>query len=229
MFDFAATVRKMRSGFDLPPAENLLNIPRDVQSMHVTKETLNLELLPKFKELKSLAAHNVNDDCFEKICVAKQVSYISINSVKLKNLDSFSNLSNLEGLEITSNTKVSSLAWLTSLRSLQVFALADCPITIDLAPIGSCEELRFIWLSSSHSKPMRIASLDPLRNLEKLETLIIKNARVGDKKLSGLHSLKKLVKVELPDFFSGKEFLALAAALPDAQGYWLDQYRNKMT
>jgi hypothetical protein len=86
-----------------------------------------------------------------------------------------------------------------------------------------------MWLSSSHSKPMRIGSLDPLRNLQKLETLIIKNARLGDKKLSGLHPLKKLIKVELPDFFSGKEFLALAAALPDAKGYWLDQHRNRMT
>jgi hypothetical protein len=227
MFDFAAAFMKMRLGFELPPAADLLNIPTDVQSVHITKKTLNLAFLPDFKELKSVAAHDVNEDCIEKICLAKHLTHISMNAWGLKNLDSLSRLSNLEGIEITDNTKVSSLAWLTSLRSLQVFALADCPITVDLAPIGACEELRFIWLSSSHSKPMRIASLDALSRLSKLENLIVKNARVGDRKLTGLHPLKNLVKLELPDFFSHKEFLALATALPSAEGYWLDQHKNR--
>jgi Leucine-rich repeat (LRR) protein len=227
MFDYASEFKKMRSGLEFSVAENLLGISTEIQSLQVTKKTLNLDLLPDLKHIKYLTAHDVDDVCFKQICLAKQITHLSINAYGVKDVDPLGNLSNLEGLEVTDNTKASSLAWLASLSSLKVLALANCPITVDISPIGSCKEIHFIWLSSAYSKPMRINSLDAFSGLARLENLRMQNTRVLDKRLSGLHSLENLAKIELPDFFPAKEFLALAAALPQATGRWLDLHKKK--
>ena len=225
MFNYRATFKKMHAGFDIQPVENLLDVPSDLQAIHVTKYTLNLDVLRTLKQVKFLSAHAINDICLKQICLATQLTHLSVNAYSVKDLGPLSNLTNLEGLELTDNTKAYAVDWLTSLTALQVFALADCPIIIDIAPIAACTEMRYVWLSSGHSKPIRVDSLDPLSALSKLETLIIKNGRVADRKLSGLHSTSNLTTVDVPNNFPKKEFLALADALPNAKGYWLDAYR----
>lgn len=226
MFDHAAVFKKMRSGFDMEPIANLSDVPPGLEAIHITKATLNLELLCNLKNLRFLSAHAITDKCLKQICLAPQITHLSANAYGIKDLQPLSNLINLQGLELTDNTKANSINWLSSLTALQVFALADCPVTIDIAPITACTSMRYIWLSSSHTKPIRITSLDPLSALSQLECLIIKNARVADRKLSGLHLLQKLATIELPDFFPKEEFLALGDALPNAKGYWLDIHKQ---
>lgn len=216
----------MRGGPQAPSVKNLADVSSDVAIIKITKDTLNLDLLPNFPKLRFLSAYDVDVQSFEIICSAINLTHLSINTAGLKSLDRLAGLINLHGLEVTDNTKIDSLAWLSALESLHVFLLANCPVSVDLFPIKSCKELRCLWLSSSYSKPMRINSLDPLGHLAKLESLFLKNVRVADKKLSALRSLDALVKVELPDFFPKKEFLELAASLPAAKGYWLDMHKQ---
>ncbi len=143
------------------------------------------------------------------------------NTFGIADFDALRNLVNLKGMELTDNTKVTSLNGLEALTELQVLALVNCPINVDLGPISAAKDLRYLWLSSRYQKPMVVSSLSPLSSLTRLERLKLTNVRVEDQRLTPLLKLENLVELELPTFFPREEFVALAESLPNAKGHWL--------
>ncbi|MFZ6730520.1 hypothetical protein ACO0LG_01160 [Undibacterium sp. Ji42W] len=224
MFDHMYVYGLMRKGFDIEPAISLLDVPDNIEVLHVTKNTLALDRLPTLANLRHLCAHDINDAKFNQLCEASQVTHFSVNAYGITDVQKLGNLVNLQGLELSDNTKISTLNGLEKLTALQVFALAASPVSIDLAPLSACTELRNLWLSSSQAKPMRINSLLPLSTVTKLERLKLANVRVADCKLGALHNLTMLAELDLPNFFPIEEFIALRLALPHAKGHWLNKY-----
>ncbi len=78
----------------------------------------------------------------------------------------------------------------------------------------------------SDSRPLRVRSLDPLAGLTRLARLRLASLRVADGGLAPLHGLLGLRDVFVADMFSPWEMRALATALPEARGEWLDAYRR---
>ncbi len=227
MRDYKEILRQLNRGFELPPEASLANAPADVQILHVTKDTVALDRLPKLENLRFLCAHNFKDAQFQQICEASQVTHFSANVFGVKELHPIGGLVNLVALDLSDNTKATSLEWLSRLTKLQILVLDNCPISVDLTPISACTNLRYIWLSSRYKKPMCVPSLIPLSGLTRLEKINLTNVRVEDRKLRALHSLNELAEIELPDFFPHEEFIALANALPNARGRWLDAHKLK--
>lgn len=223
MFDFKEILRQLRCGYDIQPAVSLLDVPEDIQTLHVTKKTLALERLPHFANLRFLNAHDIRDTHFHHICSASQITHLGANLFGVKELHELRNLVNLRGLNISDNTKATSLSGFDALTKLELLVLENCPISVDLAPLSACKDLRYLWLSSRYAKAMRVNSLSALSDLTKLERINFTNVRVEDCRLTPLHKLNNLVEIELPNFFPREEFVALASALPNARGRWLDK------
>ena len=68
--------------------------------------------------------------------------------------------------------------------------------------------------------------LSPLAGLAGLARLRLASLRVADASLRALHGLLGLRDVFVADMFPPEEMRALAAALPEARGEWLDTYRR---
>jgi hypothetical protein len=209
-------------GVDPEPAITLLDVPEDVQVVHVTRSTQRLDLLPGFRNLRVLYAHDMDNPSFHAICSAVQIVHLDANIFGVTSIDELSRLTNLCKLELEGNTKISSIACIGVMKKLQSLSFNNCPVTIDLDALSACKELKYLSLSSRYAKAMKIASLAPLSALDKLERIALVNVRVGDKKLTPLHALIKLTQLELPIFFPNGEFAALAKALPNARGRWID-------
>lgn len=213
--------RFTRRGFDRPPELSLEDVPDDVEVLHITGKTLGLERLPYFPNLRTINAHDIADSDFASICNASQITHLSANIHRMSDIESVERLSNLQVLELTDNSKLDNLNGIKPLDKLIALALVNCPVTISLDPISECKALQFLWLSSAYEKSMRVNSLLPLSELIELEVVYLQNVRVVDRKLSPLLNLPKLTQVELPNFFSKREFDALAHSFPNLQGRWL--------
>lgn len=219
--------RSIRLGFDIPPVGDLSRVQRTETVLHVTRHTRGLDRLLEFICLRTLNAHDMTNADFQSLCKAEHIEYFGANIFGVTTLDGIENLVNLKGLELTDNTQLKDITRIGKLSKLEVFALANCPITIDLAALSMCNNLRCIWLSSSYAKPMRVQSLAPLAVLSNLEVLKIKNVRVMDKKLKSLCNLRQLKVLELPDYFTLAEFSALEIALPNTTGRWKQRIESK--
>ena len=68
---------------------------------------------------------------------------------------------------------------------------------------------------------MRVRSLEPLRDLERLEYLFLTNLRVHDGSLHPLHGLRRLRFLQCARYYAQGEFTELAASRPELRGNWL--------
>lgn len=226
MFDRKEATRELRLRPEEEQARSLADVPDDIQRLWVTEKTRALERLPSLSQLRFLNASEIREAQFQQICAASQITHLSANIYGIKSIRSLQNLVNLQVLKLTDDTKLTSLEGLEALTKLQLLYILNCPVTVDLAPLATCKELRYLGLENNYAKPMRLKSLSPLSGLTQLEGLCFTNIRVEDRSLAALHKLANLVDVTLPNFFSHKEFLALADALPHATGRWLDLHKQ---
>jgi len=198
-------------------ATSLEDVPADVAAVHVTTETRALERLSELPRLRYLYASQLRAADFAAICRAPQVTHLSANVAEVRSLEPVGALTNLVALMLHQNTKVPSLYGIEQLKKLQLLSLANFAVTVDLTPLSSCRDLRFIWLSGTTWTPMRVPSLAPLAPLSSLGWLTMSGVRVKDRSLKPLHSLKSLSEVRLTNF-PDSELFALAKALPDYDG-----------
>jgi hypothetical protein len=225
MLDTTVELQKLRHGS--PECHSLDTVSPAVESLYITKRTKALERLPELRQLKYLAAAELEEGQFEIVCTARQVTHLEANVFPVASLASLAQLTNLKVLSLYENTRICSLAGIEALQKLQILSLANFPVAVVLDPLCSCKDLRSLWLSGTTWAAMRVPSLQPLAGLTNLERLMLPSVRVKDKKLTPLHSLAKLVETNLPNFFPASEFVALAAAVPSARGKWLDFHASK--
>ena len=225
MLDIAAELHKLRHG--APECASLEFVSPDTESLYVTGRTKALDRLPQLSKLRHLAAAELEEQHFEIICTASQVTHVEVNVFPVKSLVSVSRLNNVVVLSLFENTKLSSLAGIESLQNLKILSLANFAVAVSLEPLSSCKSLQSLWLSGTTWSPMRVPSLLPLASLVNLERLMLPSVRVKDRRLTPLHSLARLEETKLPNFFPASEFAALAAAVPGARGKWLEFHGNK--
>ena len=203
-----------------PDATNVDDVGLSEQGVTISRKTRNLERLAERPALRYLVARGPNDGMLFSIGTATSVEDLSLSGGTMTDLNPLSSLLKLSRLSISVASRLRSLDGIEGLTSLQYLSMWRCAALTSIAPLAGLRRLRLVFLDGNMYAPMRIDSLTPLAELHDLEVIKLQNVRVRDRDLRPLHALKKLRRLELPDFFPRREFDALAAALPTVQGRW---------
>lgn len=144
---------------------------------------------------------------------------------RLNDLAAIAALTQLEHLAIVGSS-LRSLAGLEHLRNLRSLILfGNCNFG-DIGALQRLDRLDTLCLEGGFSKQLVLTSLAPLAHLENLQRLRLASVRVQDGSLRPLHGLHALRDVFIAKTFSAAEFRALARALPDVRGEFVDSFRE---
>lgn len=135
-------------------------------------------------------------------------------------LQPLARLRQLRRLVVRDATRIIDLEWTRAL-TLESLALENLSSVRSLEPLVDQPALRALGVEGAMWTAMRVHSLEPLRNLERLEYLFLTNLRVQDGSLRPLHGLPRLRFLQCARYYADGEFAALAAARPGLQGNWL--------
>jgi hypothetical protein len=149
-----------------------------------------------------------------------------IHNLRVEDLTAFAALTDLQDLSIAGSPKVRSLSGIETLRKLRRLILFDTCNYGDLDAVETLSDLEALCIEGGFSKPLRISTLGPLQQLKNLKRLRLASIRVVDGSLRPLHGLGSLRQVFIAKVFSPDEFRALAAALPQVRGEFVDTFRS---
>ena len=221
--------------FDLPsheicapfaPASLLAEVPLTATDIVVAKNAEDIDRLPAFRCLTSLWINGVSEAAVNVVASLTSLRHLVIWNLRAADLRLVSGLRNLERLAIVHSAKVRSLSGLEALTSLrELITFGSCNFA-SLEEIGCLSALDTLCLEGGFSKPLRVTSLSPLAGLTQLRRLRLASIRVEDKSLRPLHGLAALRDVFVAKMFPAAELRALAKALPEVQGEYVDEFRT---
>jgi hypothetical protein len=205
---------------DLPSSTRVLRLRR-VRKSHCG--------VGKLRELRQLWAHDVDQSYLDELCELTSLESVYLERVTATDLTPLVALKNLSHLMVLGATKVSDLSWISQLHSLRALALENLKLASDLQPLASLSELSALAVEGSMWTAMRVATLQPLANLMRLESLFLTNLRVQDRSLQALHTLRQLRVLQCAKFYPREEFIKLQLALPALQCGWFEAARRQKT
>lgn len=118
----------------------------------------------------------------------------------LKSLDALANLSSLESLFVGSGASVKSIAPIATLTGLESLAVENFQKISDYSAISNLQNLKSLEISGDGLSPkfIHIESLEFLRQMPGLTSLVILVARLKSKDYSPILSLKSITHLSLP-------------------------------
>jgi len=136
---------------------------------------------------------------FESLAAQVQLNMLRVKWGNYESLDALEEMHELTTLRLGGASSLRSLAPLARLPQLRVLGVESLRYVHDLTPLGSLLELRDLGVGGDWKSP-RIAHVDSfgfLRNLKKLERLILHTIIVDDLDYSPLLSLDSLTEVRV--------------------------------
>lgn len=176
--------------------------------------------------LTHLWISGVNAGAAEVVGRMTHLRRLVVHDLKVGDLRPFGTLSGLEDLSVAGSTKLKSIAGVDALTRLRRLVLFDNGPYPDVDALAALDALETLAVEGGFSKSLVIPSLRPLEGLTNLRRLRLASVKVTDGSLKPLHRLSALREVFIARAFSPEEFAALAVALPEARGAWLDSYRS---
>jgi hypothetical protein len=173
--------------------------------------------LHRYTAIRRLWASQVDAAFLDEIAAMPALEMLSLQRVTAINLQP---LVRLRRLIVRDATRVVDLEWTRAL-ALESLALENLKSVCSLEPLADQHGLRALAVEGAMWTAMRVHSLEPLRNLERLEYLFLTNLRVRDGSLRPLHGLARLRFLQCARYYADGEFALLATARPDLQGNWL--------
>ncbi|KAL0217150.1 hypothetical protein RCL1_007633 [Eukaryota sp. TZLM3-RCL] len=148
--------------------------------------------ISKFTNLESLDLSNVKlpgnnqitDISFLSSCI--KLRSLSLCSSKVTDLGPLSHLSNSLQFLSLSNTLISDLSQLSSLKALEFLSLSNNNIT-DISPLSSLRNLTTLYLRKT-----KISNLRPLRNLTKLYSLDVRETLLPEEQQEEVFGLSNV-------------------------------------
>jgi hypothetical protein len=176
--------------------------------------------LHRYTAIRRLWASQVDAAFLDEIAAMPALEMLSLQRVTAINLQPLARLLRLRRLIVRDATRVVDLEWTRAL-TLESLALENLKSVCSLEPLADQHGLRGLGVEGAMWTAMRVHSLEPLRNLERLEYLFLTNLRVRDGLLRPLHGLTRLRFLQCARYYADGEFALLATARPDLQGNWL--------
>jgi hypothetical protein len=176
--------------------------------------------LHRYTAIRRLWASKVDTAFLDEIAAMPALETLSLQRVTAIGLQPLARLRQLRRLIVRDATRVVDLEWTRAL-ALESLALENLRSVCSLEPLAEQHGLRALGVEGAMWSAMRVHSLEPLRNLERLEYLFLTNLRVRDGSLRPLHDLTRLRFLQCARYYDHSEFAALAVARPELEGNWL--------
>jgi hypothetical protein len=217
--------------FDLDKRPKLVmtldGVADDVEELTLLRQQKSHRGLSKFKRLKHLWAGRVNQEMIEEISGLPELEILRIKNMSATSLEPLARNKKLKRLIIKGGNKVPDMEWTRGLSpTLEVLHLESLFRATDIGPIGTLTQLKTLGLEGGIDRKLELKSLEPLGALSTLQYLFLAAARVADKSLEPLYSLRKLRHLSCGAYFPDKEFTALGEALPGLDCSWIDMIRR---
>lgn len=209
-----------------PAATTLAEIENGARVAALDGRRVEVAGLPPSHALETLWASRVGRDAAVAIGQLPALSRLVIHDYREADLSPLAGLGVLTSLAVAGSPKLRDLAGLERLTGLTELILFDNCNYTHLAPLAGLGHLETLCLEGGFSKPLRVETLAPLAWLTRLRRLRLASIRVEDKSLAPLHGLTALREVFVAATFPKAELAAMAAALPEAGGEFLDSQRQ---
>ena len=170
--------------------------------------------------IRRLWASQVDAAFLDEIAAMPALETLSLERVTATDLQPLARLQQLRRLVVRDATRIGDLEWTRAL-ALESLALENLRSVHSLESLADQRGLRALGVEGAMWTSMRVRSLEPLRDLERLEYLFLTNLRVHDGSLHPLHGLRRLRFLQCARYYAQGEFTELAASRPELRGNWL--------
>lgn len=195
------------------------------ECLAVDGREIDLEMLAGLTALRYLWTSRLTLPGAEAVGQLVQLDRFVVHEYRPADLRPLSPLRKLTRLAIVGSPALKSLEGLEALTNLRQLILLGNSYYSDLSPLASLVNLETLCVEGGLYKNLKVDSLGPLARLTRLTRLRLAGIQVLDKSLKPLHGLTRLRSVFIARNLPKPELRALAAALPEAKGEFLDTYR----
>jgi hypothetical protein len=196
-------------------AESLEGVPDDARYLKVAGDA-DIGRLGEMSELEALLLFKPSKSALSVLRRLKNLRFLGVGSPRQETIDALADLRSLEVVQIGLGRQVTSLRPLAALEDLKSLSISETRPVSSLEDLGPLRSLRCLEVNGEMYRDLKLPTLDPLRHLVSLRSLVLQNVSVGDRSLAPISELR-LSFLFVPNKFSTEEFARLAAALPDAQ------------
>jgi hypothetical protein len=195
-----------------------------VVRLRLTAGAKNIEKIPSYRNLKALWCFDIGAPALDAICQSSPLESLYIENIKAGDLSALRKLTALTVLGLERSSKVTSLADVAAIDSLEGLAVTHFKNVHDLAPLARLKKLRSLAVAGSMWTAMRVTTFQPLAELRGLEYLHLTNIKPDDGSLEPLERLQSLKKLEIANFYPLAAFARLARKLPSTECQWFRPY-----
>ncbi|MFV1009481.1 NEAT domain-containing protein [Bacillus cereus] len=164
---------------------NKYNLKRADLNTPITKEDLL-----KVKSLIVVEAKSKGIQDVSGLEYMTNLEYLTLEEVKLENMQFISKLRKLKSLSITYG-ELEDIGPLAKLEHIEFLTLRNNKIS-DLSPLSQMKKIKLLDLNSNYIK-----NIKPLFTVKSLRTLTLANNQISNAGLEGIHQLKNLKKFEI--------------------------------
>lgn len=162
-----------------------------------------------------ITVFGANKSDFEIICKNISANILEIAYCTFDDLSDLRFIRGLKNLKIHSNTKLRTLESIQKLSDLDTVFVSDVPKIDDLSPISSLKNISTFGICGGMHASIKLKSLEPLSQLEKLKEFYIVSARVLEGGLRPLKKCRSLKHLSVSNQFKTEDYAYLLAIRPD--------------
>ncbi|SFJ76671.1 hypothetical protein [Myroides guanonis] len=202
---------------NLPQKPNVLttdlnDFDKNEKSLYMSTSAKNIERLKELS-IENLWLIGANDKELRKILPLVNLKYLNIYQVLAKDLTILETLDKTETIILNWNTKSTSLWDISKNKVLKTLEITDFSKLEEIDQLSLAAQISDLTLGGGHNKPLKIKSINSLKNLTNLKTLSLTNLKIADDTLQPLGHLNNLETLFLSNQFETKEYAWLATRL----------------
>lgn len=217
--------KKYREWLDWPQCIlSTKDINQSSNIVHFYREKNSHKNLSEFKKITHLLAKQVNQSFLEEISKLEDLEFLDMEKVTAENFDSLKKLKRLRYLRLDGVKKAREFKPLVEIPSLEKLFIESASKLHSIDFLKDANTLVVLGVEGGMYTKQKIASLQPLSNLEALEALYLSSVQLEDKNLDCLSSNPKLNYLSSARFAPKTSFDSLRKLMPNLICNWCDIY-----
>lgn len=196
--------------------KDLNDFDKNEKSLHMSVSAKNINRLRELS-IENLWLVGANDKELRKILPLVNLKYLSLYQVLAKDLTILETLEKAETIILKWNTKSTRLWDISKNKELRTLEITDFSKLEEIDQLSLARQITYLTLGGGHTKPLKIKSINTLKDLTNLNTLSLTNIKIADNSLKPIGHLKNLKALSLSNQFETQEYAWLATRLPNTK------------